>query len=434
MAKVFPFRGFRYDPAVAGPAARTAAPPYDVISAEEQKRLHDLSPFNAIRLEYAYDDPPGSRPARAREAWDRWIAQGALKRDKRPLFYALEQTFKLPSGETRARRGIVAAVRIEGPEVIVPHEKTLSGPRADRLAMMKAIPANLSPVFCVFSDPGRRITSVAEISLARPGAVAFQGEDGVGVRFGPIEDAHDHRTIRAVLGDKELFIADGHHRFATAQAYRDLQRAAHPDAPEAATFGHVLMALVAVEDPGLVVLPYDRGVEGVPGFTAEGFLGALAERFDVARLPSADEGAFLAEIAKKGAERPSFGVAFGDAARTRVVASLRPGLASVAAMPEPFRDLDYALLNKLVFEEQLGVTAEQVERGETLRFFKSHAYAFEALGKGLQAAFIMNATRVEQVMTAGRAGLVMPQKSTFFYPKLPTGLVFNPLPPGETLE
>jgi uncharacterized protein (DUF1015 family) len=440
---IAPFRGLRYDLSAVDPA-RVTAPPYDVIGEDAQKRLYERDPHNVVRLILGYQRPAdteaGNRYTRAAADLDAWIKEGILKRDAEPSFYLYEQEFSLKDGSRHTRRGFMALRRLEefGKGRIQPHEKTLAGPKADRLLLMKACRANLSPIFSLYSDPERALGRLLEPHFSKPPLADFADEDGVRQRLWRARDPELFRRTDEIIGQKNLFIADGHHRYETALAYREwrLGRPEGANAQEDASFNYVMMFFSDMEDPGLVILPTHRVIHGRPGFDARGLREKLASVFG---LKSLQDGETLLEALKEEGGRGAqvLGLALPGEAPLLLTLSRerRDALPALRESPEALRAVDTLVLHRLILREMLGFKEEDEKDPRYVTFVKD---AREALGSlkdaRTNAVFLLNTTPMGVLKDVVETGMVLPPKTTFFYPKLLSGLVFNPLVPGERVE
>lgn len=404
---VAPFQGERY--ASVERLGRLIAPPYDVIDPAERARLAALDQDNIVHVMLP-EAPPGrpqdDRYRMAAERLAEWRRSGVLVRDPEPVLYVLAQDFTLPTGERRTRRGVFAAVAAEGyePRRVRPHEHTHAGPKADRLALLRATATNIESIFLLAPDrDGSLANAVAATAQGPPDATAEL--NGVGSRLWIVR-----HTARFPLPASPLYIADGHHRYETASAY----------ALENPTADRVLALIVSSQDPGLAVLPTHRVIIGA-GRELDHLLPRWRGWFDVQPVPSGRDP--VATLASFGRDRTACLVAD----RSRVMALLlRPGalpdrLPSLA-QSDAVRDLDVARIESLVVKEILGA-------GTTTPIVRYVADANEALGMvqrgGAAVAVLLNPTKVEQVFAVADAGDVMPPKSTYFVPKVPSGLVLR---------
>ncbi len=429
MAEVRPFRGLRYAPPPGGDLSDLVCPPYDVIAPAEAARLRAASPRNAVRLEL----PEGSidpadednRYARAARTLHAWRADGTLVLEDRPALYLVEETYTW-EGRSRRRRGVLAAVRLAdwSARVVLPHERTLSGPKADRLALLRACAANLSPVFLLYHGDREAERQLWEAVERRPPVAAARAPDGSVSRVWALAEGGD-----AWLAAAPLYVADGHHRYETALRYRDERRAA-ANGRDPAPYDYVLSYLVAMDDPGLLVLPTHRCLpaEGVDRPRLEAL---VAERFESEACPlgpSADEMArrITVELERRGEQGTVF--ALYRRGRVELLVPRRDAERWLAADRDPaWRALDVAQVECLLLEPLLGPHA-----AERLTYTRSAAEAIQFVDAGTaSAALLLNPPSPRQIAAVADVGERMPQKSTYFYPKLPTGLVFHVLDATE---
>ncbi len=431
MPEVLPFRGLRY---AETDLSALICPPYDVISPEEQQELCRRSPLNVVRLECGEsrpdDGPSENRYTRAAAALRDWLERGVLVRDQSNSFYAHNQRFE-HEGRRVTRLGLLARVRLhewnEGP--IRPHEHTLSKPKEDRLNLLRATRLNISPIMALYRDDDARVRGAIEAagSDARPLATArSEGEEHSVSRV----DGGATGLLVGVFRDKTLYVVDGHHRYETALAYLKERRSRAPtwtgDEPE----NFVLMTLIAREDPGLLVLPTHRLLKGV---SVPDDLGAWLERcFAVEDVSDVARGwpELRSLLAAKSEERAAFALAAEDG--RRLIAQLRDA-ASIADdlpadAPASWRSLDAAVLQEVVLRGILGVEQQSAAADGSLAFTHDGEEALRLVeARAYSLAFLLRPTPVDRVLALADAGERMPQKSTYFHPKLSAGLVMNPL-------
>ncbi len=387
------------------------APPYDVIDPTERARYSGVDRDNIVHVMLPEAPPEGPDDDRYRVAAERlaaWRSSGVLRRDLQPVLYVLAQDFTLPTGERRTRRGVFAAVAAEGyePRRIRPHERTHAGPKADRLALLRATATNIESIFLLAPDPDRALANaVAQVSEGTPDATAEL--NGVGIRLWIVRD-----PSHFPLPQSPLYIADGHHRYETASAY----------ALENASADRVLALIVSAQDPGLVVLPTHRVIFGT-GRELERMLPRWRDWFDVQPLAAGRDP--VSVLASLGRDRTACLVA--DRSRLLVLLlkdGALPDRVPSLAQSTAVRDLDVARIESLVVKEILGA-------GTSTPIVRYVADAKEALGMvqqgGAAVAVLLNPTKVEQVFAVADAGDVMPPKSTYFVPKVPSGLVLRPV-------
>jgi uncharacterized protein (DUF1015 family) len=440
MADVRPVPGIRYAPGI--DLAAVVTPPYDVISPDDQTRYYQRAPENIIRLELGRDEPGDdqldNRYTRAATTFADWRLRGVLQQDA-PALYLYEQRFHALGGERR-RLSLLARVRIEPWEesVILPHERTLSKPKSDRLKLIRATAATLSPIMALYDDPRGALTKSLAKPLKRAPAVAFHDAVGEEHRLWIIRDDALIAKVSAFFRDRQLYIADGHHRYETALAYREELREARRELPPEDAANFTLMALSAIEDPGLVVLPTHRIVRGVAQERLAEFTRDLRDFFTSETLtdaPNAEEVTQALAAASAGGIHTALALVTSDS-----VAILRLTDAGRAAMEgrpgehvgssEAWRRLDVAVLHELALGEGLSVSEEAIRGGAHITYTRDAQAALDAVrsgADGAQLAFLLNPTPPAAIRDVARAGDRMPQKSTYFYPKLITGLVINPL-------
>jgi uncharacterized protein (DUF1015 family) len=410
MADVAPLRALHYDLARVGGLQPVAAPPYDVIDDAQRAALLRSSPYNVVEIDLPQD--AGDPYAHAAAVLHDWLAAGVLVRDAEPALWALRQDYTGPDGRERTRQGIFARVRVEdyGAGRIRPHERTHPGPREDRLRLTRATHTNLSPIFSLYDDPaGAAWGALAPHADGEPWGEVTE-PDGTVHRVWRVADHAAIEAVREALAGAELLIADGHHRYETARVYRDESGA-----------DHVLMCLVALQDPGLTVFPTHRLLTGLDDDRRAALHEALERDWEATEVP--EDGL---EPTGDGPVR----VGFYDG-RTPRLLTLRDQAIADAALadkPEPYRRLDTAVLEALVLTGALGMSEDDISHLHGLAYARTSAEARERVDSGeADAAFFMRATPVAQVREVAAAGENMPPKSTYFYPKVLTGMVFNPL-------
>lgn len=416
MANVEPLRALHYDLERTGGLQDVVAPPYDVIDAEERVELEARSPYNVVRVDLPVGEDPYENAARLFASWQ---DDGVIGRDSEPALWALEQTYTGPDGRVRKRLGFLARVRVEeyGAGRIRPHERTHPGPKEDRLRLTRATKANLSPIFSLFDDPAGAVSKTLEQTTTGDPWGRATDEDGTVNHMWRIGDADAIATITTALESTELLIADGHHRYETARVYAEEIGGEGPQR-------YVLMCLVSLEDPGLTVFPTHRLLRDLRPDQHEALATAIRRDFDVRRLDN------TAELAPLYGQPVSMG--YIDAhSRQPFMLTLKDQAIADAALGEhaaPYRRLDTAVLEALILKGALGMTDEDIDHLAGLGYARNFDEALGAvMSGGYDAAFFLAATPIEQVRDVAAAGESMPPKSTYFFPKVPTGLLFNPL-------
>jgi uncharacterized protein (DUF1015 family) len=422
MAEVKPLRALRYDVGRVGPLGDLVAPPYDVLGEAERAALAARSPYNVVHVDLPEAPDGGDRYAHAGELLARWQADGAMVRDDGPALWALTQDYTGPDGRRRTRRGFLARVRVEpyGPGRVRPHERTHPGPREDRLRLTRATKANVSPIFALHADPPGAAWGALQphVETGPPHGEATDA-DGTVHRLWRVGEPAALERVREALAPAELLIADGHHRYETARAYADEVGGEGPHR-------YVLTCLVALEDPGLTVFPTHRLARVPTSEQQEALAQVLRAHFEIERVgwealvPEPEDGDGPVRMGYVDAHfRQPFRLTLKD---PDAVARALPD------RPEPYRRLDTAVLEALILKGPLGMSDASIDHLEGLAYARDAAEARALIEQGTwDVAFFMGATPVRRVQEVAAAGVPMPPKSTFFYPKVPTGLVLNPL-------
>lgn len=422
MALIEPFAALRYDTRRAGPAERLCCPPYDVISEEKQRTMEAESPFNVIRLERPLGE---GCYARAGETMRGWLAEGILRRDDRPAYYVCRMEFD-DRGRRNAVHGFFARVRLEdfSSGVILPHEETLSRDKSDRFSLMESTRCNISPVYGLYGDKTREAEVALQSAMEAPPEVSFTDGDGVTHTLWALTDPYGTSRLTAALAPARVLIADGHHRYETALAFRDAAREKNPALPDTDPVNFIMMTLVDMAHPGLAVWPTHRLVRDVAGFSAEALLKRLSGTFYITRVVAPDM------IEAELAARPR-AVGLYAGGHEAYLLALRDDDALARALPhrsDAYRKLDVTLLHTLILEPFLGIDRDNLAAQKNLIYTRSLDEALGGVKAGaFQCAFLLAATPVESIGQVADAGERMPQKSTYFYPKLATGLAIHPL-------
>jgi len=432
MAKVFPFRALRYNPNKVS-VADVVTQPYDKISPSMQDRYYGASPYNLVRVILGKPEPGDDEKAsvytRAAQNLQEWRDVGVLKQDAEPGIYLYTQTFSVPgdsSGTQFERRGFIAAGQLEAydQKVVFRHEQTLSKPKADRLNLLQATQAHFGQIFMLYSDPAGEVDTI----LAQPGKPDVEVTDEYAVlhRMWKVSDPATIESVQRAMADKKLIIADGHHRYETALNYRNemRSRAGHTaDAP----YERLMMTFVNMDSSGLVVLPTHRVVFGLPNFDIAALAAKLNKHFEVERVDATGGvGAQMEFLRTAGQDRTALLAVTSDAtyllrARESQQSDFLDG------QSEKQRALDVVQLHKLVLEEALGMSEEDIRDQKHLRYLREAKEALDEVRRGADVAFLMNPVRMEQVKDIAFSGEVLPQKSTDFFPKLLSGLTIYSL-------
>jgi uncharacterized protein (DUF1015 family) len=419
MADVQPLRALHYDPAVAGPLQDVVAPPYDVIDADQRAALVARSPFNVVAVDLPQSEGDGDQYAAARELFESWQLQGAIMRDAEPALWAHAQDYTGPDGQRRTRRGFFCRVRIEGygPGRVRPHERTHPGPKEDRLRLTRATRANISPIFSLFSDPSDGAWGALDAFTAQAPWGEVSDSDGTVHRLWRVSDAQAIAAVQAATREAELLIADGHHRYETMQAYAD-------EIGGDGEHRYILMCLVALQDPGLTVFPTHRLVNRLDDARRAALAQALERDFQIAEValddvaPAPGDGPLQLGYIKAGDER-----AYNLTLKDQAIAD-----AALRDHSDAYRRLDTGVLETLLLKGALGLSDDDISHFNGLFYARDTAEAIAKVRSGeYEAAFLMRPTPIAQVRDVAAEGENMPPKSTYFFPKLLTGLLFNPL-------
>ncbi|WP_439626682.1 DUF1015 domain-containing protein [Gemmata sp.] len=431
MADIRGFRGFRYDLGQVGSLSDVVAPPYDVIDPALQKQLYDQSPYNAIRVELTKDEPGdddlNNRYTRAAGTLREWVASNALRQDTARAVYIYEQTFTA-EGQEYTRRGFFARVRLEpfGQGKIYPHEQTMSGPKADRLKLYQATGFNVSPVFGLYPDRDGEIARVLEPFTIKNPPVVAKDHLGVTNRLWVVTDTHAISTLIGLMGPKPVYIADGHHRYETGVKYLEERKAAGEVADDEAAPNFTLMMLVGMTDPGLIILPTHRLFSGLTAVSSAELEALLAAHFDVVERTGTDAKAAWDHIQMDGSQAA---LGFGTVADGKwFVAKLRDPKVMAEAAPEQseeWRGLGVSILHKLVVDRLVAPKLGGAPAVKYVHLLKEVTDAVAA--KECQVAVLVPPATMEHVEQIAGNGEKMPAKSTYFYPKLLTGMVYHSL-------
>jgi uncharacterized protein (DUF1015 family) len=422
MADVQPLRALHYEPAVAGPLADVVAPPYDVIDESQRAALIARSPFNIVGVDLPQGEP--DRYTAAGELLQSWQHDGALVRDERPALWAHTQDYTGPDGQRRTRRGFFCRVRIDGYGAgrVRPHERTHPGPKEDRLRLTRATRANISPIFSLYSDPREAAWSALEPFTRTPPWGEVTDADDTVHRIWRVEDERAIAAVQAATRDAELLIADGHHRYETIQAYAE-EVDATGTAPND-EHRYILMCLVALEDPGLTVFPTHRVVNRLDSAKRASLAAAIERDFEIEEValdrlapPTGDGPLQLGYIARED-QRP-----LRLTLKDQQIAD-----DALSGHSDAYRHLDTGILETLLLKRAIGLSDEDISHFNGLFYARDATEAIAMVREGdYEAAFLMRPTPIAQVRDVAAAGENMPPKSTYFFPKLLTGLLLNPL-------
>lgn len=436
MAGIFPFRGLQYNQEKIGNLSDVLTPPYDVISKEEQNTFHERHPNNIIRLDlvniHDSDTSDSNRYTRAAAYFKDWQAEGVLTQDDQPALYVTAVDFPV-NGTTRTRYGLIARVGLEPFEkkIILPHERTFSKVKTDRFELIKTCRANFSPIFSIFSDGGTildKMTSAVK-SAGEPHSDVID-DNGHRHRLWSISDPQFHQALQSCFADKQLFIADGHHRYETALNFRDWMASETDGFDQTHPANTVMMYLCGMNDPGLTILPAHRLLSNVPREGMTGLIGKAADFFDITTYENnqEDRSRFLADLEAAGSDT-KIGVCIHNNMQIYLL-DLKQGVMDdlFNDVPSVLRYLDVTVLTRLIFMRLLGFDEKRLDNEKVISYTSIGDQALDAATSGkCDMAFILNPTSIDQVQNVANEGLIMPRKSTYFYPKVITGQVISAL-------
>ena len=438
MAIIAPFRGIVYNQEKAGTINNLVCPPYDIISPGQQQELYRKSPHNVVRLEFGLESPgdtdTDNRYTRAAAFLHEWRTSSILEPNPSPAIYIYEMEY--PGGKSPKKlRGMICLVKIEDYEsgIVKPHETTLSGPKTDRLNLLRSCKASFSQIFSLFSDSDGTVSGLLHKVTGRP-AIEAAGQDGVVHRIWILDEKQEVDKIVRELADKPVFIADGHHRYDTALNYRNERRKAAGSFTGNEPYNFVAMYLAPLEDPALTVLPAHRALFNLTGFDPKRFEADLNCYFNIERIDfdekseEADRLTVLETMAHRADRAHVFGMRV-KGEQSYYLLTLRNEADMDAVIPNKssaYRRLDVSILHHLIIDKLLGIKMDTHKLGLNIEYIKDAEEADKRVHESAaELIFFMNPTKVRQVKEVASAGERMPQKATYFYPKLLTGLVIH---------
>jgi uncharacterized protein (DUF1015 family) len=445
MATVIPFRGLSYSPSRIPDLKLVVTPPYDVISPEKDEEYRRRHPHNVVHVILPRPEGAKDKYHHAADLLDAWRREGILVRDETPCFYVVSQRYTMKGLGERIRFGLVGRVLIEDDAAgrILPHERTMDAPRQDRLELLATTRANLSQVFLLYSDPEGSMARLVEGAASRPPERWAVDDIGTKAELWRITEPAALASLSQGLRDRTLWIADGHHRYAAARELRDRLRAQDPSAPGSRSYDYVMGFLTSMDSPGVTILPYHRAVFGREGLDRAQFIKKAREFFDVKEFafegfePRSEQiRRKLREAARPGRTVLAAHVGGGSYLLLLIREDLDRAKHLGDALEGPLQDLDVSIVHHLLLEKALGITREEQREEEgPLRYTDDVDRALAWVdAHEAQVAILLNPTLKEHLMAVSAAGLQMPPKSTYFYPKVLTGLVLNPLDPVEEVH
>jgi uncharacterized protein (DUF1015 family) len=440
MAEIAPFRGLRYHTEKPEDLTMVVIPPYDVISPEEQDLFHRTSPHNMIHLELgratSEDNETNNPHTRAAKYLQEWQKARILVRDEQPGLYYYELDYPVTQGLRQTRYGFICTLRLQdfSSGFVRPHEKTFQAVKDERLGLMTACQANLSPVFALYSDPAMIVDHTLKDSRESTSVISFVDRTGMQHRLWRVVKPEAIQQVTALMLDKPIFIADGHHRYETALNYRSLQRRRLGNAPADAPFDYIMMYLSNLDQGGLVILPTHRLLKHLGPWEPQRFLSEASAYFDIFHYETTLQGQLKwredLDQGQSGKET-LIGLYWREAAafylmraKDEVVSSYLTG----HGVDEVLRSLDVVILDQLLLRRLLNLSDAFLANEHNIHFKQDLLEAVSSVQSGVyEAGFFINPTRIEQVQEVASAGLIMPHKATYFYPKVGSGLVIYPL-------
>ncbi|MFC2021769.1 DUF1015 domain-containing protein [Chloroflexota bacterium] len=435
MAEIRPFRGVHYNESLIKDWSATICSPYDIITPQQQQELYLRSEYNFVRLEFGRELPQDTatdnKYTRAAATLQQWLKQGILEIDETPAIYLHNQYFT-HQGREYKRRGIITRVRVEEWDkmVVRPHEGTQAEPRTDRVSLLWALQANTSPILALFEDRGQQISSLLAAQERSKPQISLRSVNGESHYVWAITEPEVINQIGNSLAEQPLYIADGHHRYESALAYQHERRAYSPLASGDEAFNFVMMTLVDFSDPGLIILPPHRLVRGISKSILNGLMPKLQAFFEIDELPLGMPGVWqqVDHLLTETSEIRL--ILFGLALDRLFVLRLRDLAAVSQMMPyfhsELYKRLDVSIVDHIVLEKLLELSGDKEKALLTFSYDRLDAVN-RVLVQEYQLALLLSPVRAEVIKAIADVGDKMPRKSTYFYPKLPAGLIFNRL-------
>ena len=419
MAEIAPFEGIRYDQAVVGDLSKVVSPPYDIISPEDRVHYHRLHPNNFVRLilgeEFDGDDESNNRFTRAGKYLNDWLEEGVLKRDEKPAIYVYRQEFER-DGELKTIRGFTCAVKVHdyADSVVLPHENTLAKPKSQLAVLIRETGANLDSIYGLYADRERVLDAVMDNAVKGESVADTHDKNGVRHTVWMVTDPQEIGKVVEYVKDKSIAIADGHHRYETAVAYRNEMRAKHGGQAGELASDYTIMTIVNVYEEDMTIFPTHRVLDGLHADVLEGLEERLNELFEI--RPSSREDVMV-DMERLNA----IGMYRKGGAKT---VKLRGDATGCVRGAEAGRKLELNILHDLILERSLGIDEDKLRNQTHIMYTRDPQEAMQLVDSGRQQmAFLLNRIEVKSVLDIASAGEKMPQKATYFYPKLLSGLV-----------
>ena len=442
MAKVIPFRGVRYNTEKFKDLNAVTAPPYDIISPAQQQELYNKDEYNVIRLDYGMDfvsdDEKSNRYSRSAAYLKKWIEEKQLIFEDKPAFYIYEQIFSLGTEKmsrsekpSHSLKGIIGLVQLEefSENIILPHEETISKAKEDRLKLMRTTDSNLSQVYSLYLDENKEIAELIESFSDSEPDLTFVTDENITQNIWIIKDENVNSRISDMFDNKQLFIADGHHRYETALNYRRERHTSDGTKEGTMSYDYIMMMLVSMSDGGLFVFPTHRMVRGLENFDEVLLVGFLTEEFTVSKIffTEGDYAEIITERLSNTVDETLFGLYTGQNYYYLLkLKNLKAIDDAINDKADAYKHLDVTILHKLILEKYLGIDEENLKDQKNLVYTRDAHEAVDAVKNGeFDCAFLINPPKVSEIKEIARVNEKMPQKSTYFWPKLVTGIVMN---------
>ncbi len=449
MAVVAPFKGVLYNVDRVADLERIVTPPYDVISESEQEEYYKRDPYNVVRLTLGKkkigDTDWDNRYTRAADLFKRWESENIFIRSQVPSLYLVAIEYQTPDkAEKRTRWGFIALLRIEENDssVILPHEKTFTFHREDRTKLLRACSVQFSPVFGLYEDESNAILMEFGKVKDSPPLISFRARGGYSYKMWEVANASIVNNVASQMSSKTIVIADGHHRYESARNFRNLMRARYGSRGLGCPYEYVMMYLTNLTDKGLTILPSHRLFKSYPGFKEPQFLSAVSRWFDILPFPFSNndhrevQRTFLDQLEGYGRHTTAIGF-YLSGSRSYYLLHLKSGARDALGddLHPSLKQLDVLALSRLIFQRTLGIKREDLDDERIIQYESNTGAALSSVLSGdNQIVFLVNPTRMEQVMEVTGNSLLMPRKSTYFYPKILTGLVLNKINPKEEIQ
>lgn len=442
MSKVIPFRGLRYNTDKFNDLNTVTAPPYDIISSAEQQELYNKDEYNIVRVDYGMDfvsdDEGNNKYTRSCAYLEKWIKEQQLIFEDKPAFYIYEQIFSLdtdssthPERPSHSLKGIIGLVQLEEfcKKVVLPHEETISKAKKDRLELMRATSSNLSQVYSLYIDEDKEIAGLLETYSDGKPDITFKSDENITQNVWIIKDENANKLLSEKFADKQLFIADGHHRYETALNYRRERREEDGTAEGTMPYDYIMMMLVSMSDGGLFVFPTHRMIRGLENFDEVLLVGFLTEEFTVSKIffTEGDYAEIIQDRLSNTVDETLFGLYTGQNYYYLLKLKNTNTIdAEISGKSDAYKHLDVTVLHKLILEKYMGIDEENMKNQKNLVYTRDAHEAVDAVKNGdFDCAFLINPPKVSEIKEIAEANEKMPQKSTYFWPKLVTGIVLN---------